>query len=144
MQIPKGGGVPPINTDFFEDLTGDISAAAAEPTDAIGQRVRQLRTAKGLSVAALASLTGFDEELLTRIERGEVHPQLGTAIRLSKALDSALGRLVAGPGDKPYAVTRRRQQRVVARSTSKTQSVSDALSRGTRTATPLSFPFRSG
>lgn len=108
---------PHINVDYFEDLTGQIDTPAAEGLDEIGNRVRQLRESKGLTLKDLSKLTGFDEALLDQIEKKEVYPQLGTAIRLSKALESAFGRLVSGVGDRLYSITRREEQKVVARST---------------------------
>jgi quercetin dioxygenase-like cupin family protein len=39
-------------------------------------------------------------------------------IKLSKALDSAFGRLVSGVGDKLYSITRKNERRTVSRSTS--------------------------
>jgi quercetin dioxygenase-like cupin family protein len=39
---------------------------------------------------------------------------------LSKALDSAFGRLVSGVGDKLYSITRKNERRTISRSTSKT------------------------
>ena len=110
---------PPINVDFFEDLTGDITQAAPKEVEEIGVRVGTLRKEKGLSLDEMSKLTGFDVDLLARIESNEVQPQLGTVIKLSKALDSAFGRLVSGVGDKLYSVTRKADQRIVARSTSK-------------------------
>jgi quercetin dioxygenase-like cupin family protein len=41
-------------------------------------------------------------------------------IKLSKALDSAFGRLVSGVGDKLYSITRKDERRTISRSTSKT------------------------
>lgn len=108
---------PHINVDYFEDLTGDIDTPAKEGLEEIGNRVRRLRESKGLSLEDLSKLTGFDEDLLERIENKEVYPQLGTAIKLSKALESAFGRLVSGVGDRLYSITRRQEQKVVARST---------------------------
>ena len=108
---------PHINVDYFEDLTGKIDAPETEGMEEIGSRVRKLRESKGLSLAELSNLTGFDEALLDKIEQQEVYPQLGTAIRLSKALDSAFGRLVSGVGDRLYSITRRQEERTVARST---------------------------
>ncbi len=110
---------PHINVDYFEDLTGQIDAPASEGMEEIGNRVQRIRESKGLSLADLSKLTGFDEDLLDRIEKKEVYPQLGTAIKLSKALDSAFGRLVSGVGDKLYSITRREAQRIVSRSTGK-------------------------
>jgi transcriptional regulator with XRE-family HTH domain len=117
MEIKKK--VPSINVDFFEDLTGDIAASVPESTAEIGERIRQLRKEKDLSLEALAHLTGFEVDLLAKIENNQVHPQLGTVIRLSKALDSALARVVSGEGRHLYAVTRRHQQKIVSRSTSR-------------------------
>lgn len=108
---------PHINVDYFEDLTGDIDTPAQEGLEEIGTRIRRLRESKGLSLADLSKLTGFDEDLLARIEKREVYPQLGTAIKLSKALESAFGRLVSGRGDRLYSITRRQEQKVVSRST---------------------------
>ena len=115
---------PHINVDYFEDLTGQID----KPTDVcsqpegsqedIGQRIKAIRQAKGLSLDELSNMTGFDVELLASIESCEVQPQLGTAIKLSKALDSAFGRLVSGVGEKLYSITRKDERKIVSRSTS--------------------------
>lgn len=109
---------PYINVDFFEDLTGDISESTSEGVEEIGQRIRILREEKGLSLDEVSNLTGFDVELLSNIETNKVQPQLGTVIKLSKALDSAFSRLVSGTGDRIYSITRKKEQKVVSRSTS--------------------------
>lgn len=109
---------PYINVDFFEDLTGDISESTSEGVEEIGQRIKILREEKGLSLDEVSNLTGFDVELLSNIETNKVQPQLGTVIKLSKALDSAFSRLVSGTGDRIYSITRKKEQKVVSRSTS--------------------------
>lgn len=108
---------PHINVDFFEDLTGDLDQKAQEGVEEIGNRVRKLRKEKGLTLEELSNLTGFDVDFLTRIESHEAQPQLGTVIKLSKALDNAFGRLISGVGDKLYSVTRKADRKVVSRST---------------------------
>ena len=117
--MKKKDDKPHINVDFFEDLTGDISPAGKPGEVAIGERVKALRSEKGLSLTELSQLTGFDIDLLDRIEKNEIQPQLGTVMKLSKALDSAFGRLVSGMGDRLYSVTRKREQKTVSRSTSR-------------------------
>ena len=117
--MEKTDQTPPINVDFFEDLTGDISTCAEADIEEIGKRIKSLRRQKSLSLGDLSHLTGFDEELLAGIESGAIQPQLGTVIKLSKALDSAFGRLVSGVGDRLYSITRRTERRTVHRSTSK-------------------------
>jgi transcriptional regulator with XRE-family HTH domain len=110
---------PHINVDFFEDLTGDISETPREGVEEIGKRIRILREEKGISLDELSNMTGFDVELLSNIENNIVQPQLGTVIRLSKALDSAFGRLISGIGNRIYSITRKDEQKVVSRSTAK-------------------------
>jgi transcriptional regulator with XRE-family HTH domain len=111
---------PYINVDFFEDLTGEIPADTQKGIEDIGQRIRSIREEKGLSLEELSKLTGFDVPFLSGIERNEVQPQLGTVIKLSKALDSAFGRLISGVGDKLYSITRKNERRSISRSTSQT------------------------
>ena len=107
-----------LNVDFFEGLTGDIQAEPAKGVEDIGERIRKIREEKGLSLEELSRLTGFDVQFLSNLEKNMAQPQLGTVIKLSKALDSAFGRLVSGVGDKLYSITRRNERRTVSRSTS--------------------------
>ena len=110
---------PLFNVDFFEDLTGDIPVEPEKGVDDIGQRIRKIREEKKLSLAEISNMTGFDEGFLAGIEKNEIQPQLGTVIKLSKALDSAFGRLISGVGEKLYSITRKNERRTVSRSTSK-------------------------
>lgn len=110
---------PYIDVDFFEDLTGDISIQTEKGVEDIGQRIRKIREEKGLSRDEISKMTGFDVAFLSGIEKNEIQPQLGTVIKLSKALDSAFGRLVSGVGEKLYSITRKDERRTVSRSTSK-------------------------
>lgn len=111
--------LPHINVDYFESLTGSIPEAGPSGVEEIGTRLKSLREEKGVSVEELARLTGFSPELLARIESREVLPQLGTVMKLSKALDAAVSRLISGVGDRPYTVTRRKDRKSISRSTAK-------------------------
>jgi transcriptional regulator with XRE-family HTH domain len=116
--MKKEETTPHINVDYFEDLTGNIEDGPKGDVKEVGTRIKELREKKGISLKDLANLTGFDEERLENIEKGVVKPQLGTVMKLSRALDSALGRLVSGVGDKLYSITRREQRKKISRSTS--------------------------
>jgi transcriptional regulator with XRE-family HTH domain len=109
---------PPINVDYFEDLTGDIKTSADIGCEQIGDRIRRLREEKGLSIAELSQMTGFEESMLQQIEDNTVCPQLGTMIKLSKALDSAWQRMLSDEGQKLYSITRGSQRKIVSRSSS--------------------------
>ena len=111
---------PHINVHYFEDLTGAIDQKPSEGVDEVGARIAQIRKEKGLSLEALSNLTGFEVDMLSKIEQNQIKPQLGTVLKLSKALDSAFGRLLSGVGREIYTVTRKSEQKVISRSTSKT------------------------
>ena len=106
------------DADYFKNLTGDIAASPPREMDEIGIRIKNIREEKGLSLDELSKLTGFAVELLSNMEGNKIQPQLGTVIKLSKALDSAFGRIVSGVGDKLYSVTRKNERTKISRSTS--------------------------
>ena len=110
---------PHINVDYFEDLTGELPDAESGDTAAIGDRIKAIREEKGLTLDELSYLTGFDVERLASIEKKEVQPQLGTVIKLSKALDSAFVRVISGAGNKLFSVTRKDEEKTIQRSTSR-------------------------
>ena len=110
---------PHFDFDFFEDLTGDIPLEPPKSVDDVGDRILKIREEKNLSLDEISKMTGFDVEFLSKIESKELQPQLGTVIKLSKALDSAFGRLVSGVGEKLYSITRKDERRTISRSTSK-------------------------
>lgn len=113
---------PHINVDYFEDLTGDISPSQQTPIEAVGDKIANLRKEKGISLKELSNITGFDTEILVKIEQKELQPQLGTIIRLSQALDGAFTRLVSDVGTQLYSITRKGDQKTVSRSTSRTSN----------------------
>lgn len=112
--------IPHINVDYFEDLTENIDTGKIGEVEEVGARIQQLRKEKGISLEDLSSLTGFDVSRLEDIETGKEQPQLGTVMKLSKALDSAVGRLVSGIGTKLYSITRKNDRKQVVRTASKT------------------------
>ncbi len=118
--MEKKDKIPHINLDYFEDLTGNIKNGEKEDVDEVGKRIKQLREERGISIEDLSNLTGFDVSRLKDIESGKVKPQLGTVMKLSRALDSAVGHLVSGMGTKLYSITRKNERKQISRSTSKT------------------------
>jgi transcriptional regulator with XRE-family HTH domain len=109
-----------FDVDFFENLTGKLSAPSSREVEAIGERIRAIREEKGVTLENLSKLTGFEVAFLAGIEKGDIQPQLGIMIKLSKAMHSAFGRLVSGTGEKLYSITRKSERRAAARSTSQT------------------------
>ncbi len=116
--MEKKETIPHINVDYFEGLTEKIQPSETSDIDEVGARIKNLREKKGLSIEEVSNLTGFSAQRLQDIEDGVIKPQLGTVMKLSRALDSALGRLVSGVGSKLYSVTRKNERTQISRSTS--------------------------
>ena len=114
--------IPHINVDYFEDLTGNIKNGEPGDVDEVGSRIHKLRKKRGISIEDLSNLTGFDVTRLRNIENGQERPQLGTVMKLSKALDAAVGRLVSGMGTKLFSITRKNERKPISRSRSNTSN----------------------
>lgn len=67
-------------------------------TTDLGARLRELRTARGWSLAALSETTGISVAMLSHIERGQTTPSLRTLERLRTAFAIPLAQLFAEPG----------------------------------------------
>ena len=63
----------------------------------LGGRVKQLRTAKGWSLDALASASGVSRSMLSQIEREQANPTLAVTMRIAQAFGMALGELLEMP-----------------------------------------------
>jgi len=60
----------------------------------VGQRVRQKRTARGLTLAQLAALAGTDAPSLSRLESGQTDVRVTTLERIAAALNTSPGHLL--------------------------------------------------
>lgn len=68
---------------------------------ALGQKIRQLRTAKGLSQEAFAGACGLDRTYIGGIERGERNLSLKNLLRITDVLGVTPSDLLAGiPSDR--------------------------------------------
>jgi transcriptional regulator with XRE-family HTH domain len=91
-----------------EDQWGDIDIK-------VGERVRQVREKKGLSLEDIFKRTDIDVALLSQIEEGVVAPPLGTIIKLAKALEMKMGFFISGKEDQAYTIVRREDRKAVSR-----------------------------
>jgi transcriptional regulator with XRE-family HTH domain len=85
----------------------------------IGEKIRELRETKGLSLKEMADVTGFSTALLSQMENHLISPSLGTLIKISRALDVHLGYFFGeGPGE-PYTIVRKDERKKISRFASK-------------------------
>jgi len=60
----------------------------------LGKQLRRLRLEKGLTLQGLAEEVGKSESYLSRLERGQINPSLGTLKRIADALGRPLVHLL--------------------------------------------------
>jgi transcriptional regulator with XRE-family HTH domain len=100
-----------------EDLLTDASrlAPAEKVRGALGQRIREARQIRELTLEDISSRTGINVRTLKQIESGEMAPPLGQLIRLGKALDMKMGYFISPGVEKPMTVVRKGKGQAVAR-----------------------------
>jgi transcriptional regulator with XRE-family HTH domain len=102
-----------VTMDGQHDADESLSGRAAETVTAIGSRVRELRAQRGLTLQALADMTGLSASLLSLVERGKTSPSIGTLVAVAHALEVHMGDLVPGEGSiRESPVVRRADQQV--------------------------------
>ena len=82
------------------DILSTMEDTASDLNQRIAERVHELRAVQGLSLDALASISGVSRSMISLIERGESSP---TAVVLQK-LSVGLGVMLASLFDAPAAV----------------------------------------
>ncbi len=72
-------------------------------TDGIGERLREARLARTLTLTALAKVSGVPTSTISKIENGQLRPSLVHAINLANALEKNLGFLIDRYRNSPQA-----------------------------------------
>lgn len=100
------------------------------PARAVGVRIRELRTALGISQQDLAELAAIHASNLGKIERGEANPNLDTLARIATALESSVSELTRYVTSEHVAPVDRRitvSDLIQARSMQDTRHVHNAI-----------------
>ncbi|MCF8128553.1 MAG: cupin domain-containing protein [Deltaproteobacteria bacterium] len=105
------------NRDSEQDFLDSISPSGPKEDIQInvGERVRQVREDRDLTLRDISQRTGLDVAFLEQIEDGDVAPPLGTVIKLAKALDLKMGYFISGEEDMPFTIVRKSDRKVVSR-----------------------------
>ncbi|MFD8599155.1 helix-turn-helix domain-containing protein [Kitasatospora sp. NPDC059646] len=74
-----------------------MDGTADRPLDSVGPRLRELRRARGATLAAVAEATGISPSTLSRLESGKRRPTLEMLLSLAGMFDVTLDGLVGAP-----------------------------------------------
>jgi transcriptional regulator with XRE-family HTH domain len=72
----------------------DPSRTVEHYFERLGARVQELRGARGFTQQQLADAAGLDRTYISGLERGRQNPTIGVLLRLARALEAPLDRLV--------------------------------------------------
>ncbi len=74
-----------------------VEAVAKGGRMSLGERIREMRTAAGMTQRELASAAGIGRVTLVRLESGEQSPRYETLVAIARALGGPVGELLGGP-----------------------------------------------
>lgn len=78
----------------------------------IGEKIRALRLRKKMGLVEFGRHTGLSPALLSKIERGKLHPTLPTLLRIALVFSVGLDYFFAGAREKPLVAVVRKAERV--------------------------------
>jgi|YelNatPaOPRAMG01_1025707.scaffolds.fasta_scaffold86593_2 transcriptional regulator with XRE-family HTH domain len=115
-KIGDGAFFPGPEADFLDGISrtyGHKEETRIPPS--VGERIKGVRESKSLTLTDMAQRTGFSEETIAGIEKGEILPPLGDMVKLAKALEMKMGYLLAQGEAKPYTVVRKKDRKPISR-----------------------------
>ncbi len=77
----------------------------------VGEKIRDLREKKGLSLQDLANRSGYSSAILSQIENHMDSPPLGSLIKIAKALEVKVGSFFGQEPRESYAIVRKEERR---------------------------------
>jgi DNA-binding XRE family transcriptional regulator len=75
-----------------------LRRASGESSGSVGARLRSAREAAGVTQTELGRRAGFDQAVISKLERGRHDPRIDTLRRLAEALDLSLPGMLLGEG----------------------------------------------
>jgi transcriptional regulator with XRE-family HTH domain len=85
----------------------------------VGEKIRELRERKGLSLQEMAERAGYSSALVSQIENHFISPPLGALIKIAKALEVKVGAFFGEDPLEPFTIVRKGERRPASRFASK-------------------------
>lgn len=85
----------------------------------VGEKIKELREMKGMSLQDIADKTGFSTAFISQIENHLISPPLGALIKLSHAMNMEIGKFFQQEGKSPYTIVRKNERVQTSRVASK-------------------------
>ncbi len=95
------------------DATRSRNHASSEDDLQIGAKLRHARMVQQLRLKDLAERVGCSESMLSKVENDQVRPSLKILHRLAAELNTSIGALFSGGGDRNKIVMRRSERPII-------------------------------
>ena len=92
-------------------MAATTRAVSSATNGTVGERVRSLREAMGLSLRELAQRSGVSAPMLSQVERAETSPTLAVAEKIASGLELTLSQLLRIDEDRHVVIVRAGQRR---------------------------------
>jgi transcriptional regulator with XRE-family HTH domain len=103
-----------VTTEFSPELPDNVAETTASTLAAIGERIREVRQARNMTLQVLAESTKLSVSMLSLVERGRASPSIGSLIVIASALGVTMSDLIASePESDEDLVVRASQHHVV-------------------------------
>lgn len=86
-----------------------------EKKASMGERIKELRRQRGLSVEEVADATGIPVPTLMEVEEHKLHPPLGNIVSLARVFEVQVGEFFGDSGDSFFAIVRKEDREGVSR-----------------------------
>ncbi|MBN1533262.1 MAG: cupin domain-containing protein [Spirochaetes bacterium] len=102
--------------EYFAEVQGFYSSQEKkEEVEPIAQKLKTLREMQHLSQEQFSRVSGIPSDKLKMIEEGEILPDLGTVVKLSRALKVGTGFLLDQESGYSYSIVRKEDRKKIAR-----------------------------
>src|SRR5258708_39213596 len=88
-----------VTIEFSPELPADVAEGTASTLVAIGERIREVRQRRNMTLQVLAESTKLSVSMLSLVERGKASPSIGSLIVIASALGITMSDLIASEPD---------------------------------------------
>lgn len=102
--------------DYFDEIQGYYqNKEKIEDILPVGKRVKKIREMQGLSIDEFSRVSELKKGVLEQIEEQKIYPDLGTIVKLSKALRIGTSFLLGEESGFSYSVVRKEERKNIKR-----------------------------
>src|SRR5438270_7394305 len=100
---------PEASSETESDVHDEDASAARE----LGQRIREVRRGKGMTLRDAADAAGVSESFLSQVERGLANPSVASLRRIADAMNERVASFFVGDAPSGMLVRAKERRRLV-------------------------------